>query len=217
MGHAQTLWAVAPSPERFRKSVVKITVISQSADYLTPWNPGRITSSSGTGFVISGNRILTNAHVSSNARFIAVEKDGDSNKYEAKVQFIAHDCDLAILKVKDSSFFNRMLPLSLGEIPPLDSTVTVVGFPIGGNRLSVTRGVVSRIDYQLYSHSSADSHLAIQIDAAINPGNSGGPVFQNRNIGTHRRAIFAPRIPQHQRSAAKLRCCMNHQYPLKLS
>jgi hypothetical protein len=46
----------------------------------------------------------------------------------------------------------------------------------------VTRGVVSRIDFQPYSHSEVDSHLTIQIDAAINPGNSGGPVMQDGKV-----------------------------------
>jgi hypothetical protein len=48
--------------------------------------------------------------------------------------------------------------------------------------MSVTTGIVSRIDFQLYSHSSIDSHLAIQISAQINPGNSGGPVMQNSKV-----------------------------------
>ena len=169
-------------PKMVSNSVVKISVVSQRPDYSVPWNPGRIAQTSGTGFLISGNRILTNAHVSSNARFIVIEKDDDSRKYEASVKFIAHDCDLAILKVADESFLDGLTPLTFGGVPNLNSTVMVVGYPIGGNRLSVTRGVVSRIDYQVYSHSSADSHLAIQIDAAINPGNSGGPVLQKNAV-----------------------------------
>jgi len=48
--------------------------------------------------------------------------------------------------------------------------------------MSVTTGIVSRIDFQLYTHSSIDSHLAIQISAQINPGNSGGPVMQNGKV-----------------------------------
>jgi len=60
--------------------------------------------------------------------------------------------------------------------------VRVIGYPIGGERLSVTRGVVSRIDFQPYSHTRADSHLVVQIDAAINPGNSGGPVLQDDKV-----------------------------------
>lgn len=168
--------------EFLRKAVVRIHVVAQIPDYGVPWSPGKTRTGSGTGFVIDGNRILTNAHISSNSRFIAVEKEGDARQYEARVKFIAHDCDLAILEVIDTSFFIGMTQLSFGAIPPLDSTVVVLGYPIGGNRLSVTRGVVSRIDFQTYSHSSADSHLAIQIDAAINPGNSGGPVIQGNNV-----------------------------------
>ncbi len=75
-----------------------------------------------------------------------------------------------------------MRPLLIGGIPKLNTTVIAVGYPIGGDRISVTRGVVSRIDFRGYSHSGVDNHLAIQIDAAINPGNSGGPVLQNNQV-----------------------------------
>jgi hypothetical protein len=53
---------------------------------------------------------------------------------------------------------------------------------MGGVQLSVTRGVVSRIEMTTYAHSGVDQHLAIQTDAAINPGNSGGPVIQNGKV-----------------------------------
>lgn len=165
-----------------RKSVIEIEATAQIADYSVPWNPGRISSMTGTGFLIDGGQILTNAHVAGNARFITVQKEGDSRKYEARIKYIAHDCDLSLLEVIDPSFIQGMQPLRLGGIPALDSTVSVLGYPIGGDRLSVTRGVVSRIDFQVYSHSGVDSHLAIQIDAAINPGNSGGPVMQNNRV-----------------------------------
>lgn len=171
-----------PIAAKIRASVFKISVSALYPDYAVPWNPGQITGGSGTGFLIDGGLVMTNAHVSSNARFIVLEKEGDSRKYEARVKHIAHDCDLALLEVLDSGFAKGLTPLGFGTIPALDTTVTAVGYPIGGDRLSVTRGVVSRIDYQAYSHSGVDSHLAIQIDAAINPGNSGGPVLQNNTV-----------------------------------
>ena len=40
---------------------------------------------------------MTNAHVVSNSRYLTVEREGDPNKYQATVRFIAHDCDLAVL------------------------------------------------------------------------------------------------------------------------
>src|SRR5437588_10056424 len=75
-----------------------------------------------------------------------------------------------------------MVALKFGGIPELESTVSAYGYPLGGERMSVTTGIVSRIDFQLYTHSSVDSHLTIQISAQINPGNSGGPVMQNAKV-----------------------------------
>jgi len=165
-----------------QKSLVRITATSVEPDYKAPWNSVGIQRAVGAGFVISGNRILTNAHVVSNSRYLTVEREDDPNKYPATVQFVAHDCDLALITVSAPDFFKNMLPLKFGGIPALESTVSAYGYPIGGERMSVTTGIVSRIDFQLYTHSSVDQHLAIQISAQINPGNSGGPVMQNAKV-----------------------------------
>ena len=165
-----------------QKSLVRITATSVEPDYKAPWNAGGLERGVGAGFVISGNRIMTNAHVVANSRYLTVERDGDPNKYPAKVQFIANDCDLAVITVPAPDFFKNMLPLQFGGIPALESTVSAYGYPIGGERMSVTTGIVSRVDFQLYTHSSVDQHLAIQISAQINPGNSGGPVMQDAKV-----------------------------------
>ncbi|NBV87229.1 MAG: serine protease, partial [Verrucomicrobia bacterium] len=159
---------IAAEASPIRKSLARIGNTSQDPNYRQPWLPGVTMSSSGTGWVVSKDRILTNAHVVSNARFLTLEKENDPKKYIATVEHIAHDCDLAILKVQDPSFFQGTIPLELGDIPDIESEVSVYGYPIGGERLSVTRGVVSRIDFRPYAHSGIDSHLTIQIDAAIN-------------------------------------------------
>jgi S1-C subfamily serine protease len=167
-----------------RESIVKIHVTLQQEDFLQPWQARSLLNSNGSGFIIKGKRIMTNAHVVSDARFIEVQREGDPRKYPATVAFIAHDCDLAILHVKDSAFFNDTLPLAFGRsLPTLNDSVLALGYPMGGDRLSLTKGVVSRIDYNLYAHSTVDSHLVMQVDAAINPGNSGGPVlFDNKVV-----------------------------------
>ncbi len=164
------------------RSLARITTTSQDPNYREPWAAGSIEGEVGTGFIIDGHRILTNAHVVSNARFVTVDKEDDPRKYTATVQFIAHDCDLAVLKVNEPGFFDNTVPLELGDIPAIESTVAAYGYPVGGDRMSVTEGIVSRIDFQTYTHSSVDSHLAIQISAAINPGNSGGPVLQHGKV-----------------------------------
>ena len=178
-----TLVAQTPSlPSDVYKSVFRIEVATQVPDYQTPWNSGRFSGGIGTGFLIGKNKILTNAHVVSNGRRVLVTVYGSPKKYPAKVEFIAHDSDLALLSVEDFSDFESFPIFELGDVPSLESQVRVIGYPVGGDRLSVTRGVVSRIDFQPYSHSRADSHLVVQIDAAINPGNSGGPVLQDGKV-----------------------------------
>ena len=165
------------------QSVFKIYVAAQRYDYSLPWQAAGLASGTGTGFLISEKRILTNAHLVADARFIQVQRNGDARRYNATVRFVGHDCDLAILAVDDPDFFRGAQPLELADqLPHLSDEVTVLGFPMGGNRLSVTRGVVSRLDYSTYAHSGVDQHLVVQVDAAINPGNSGGPVMQDRQV-----------------------------------
>ena len=178
-----SLPARAISIVEVRKSLVHITTTTQDPNYRVPWNPGANECGTGAGFIIAGNRILTNAHVVANARFISVERENDPKHYIAKVEHIAHDCDLAVLKVAEWRFFEGTVALSFtNQIPQIESSVSVYGYPIGGDRLSVTTGVVSRIAFHTYAHSAADSHLTIQTSAAINPGNSGGPVVQDGKV-----------------------------------
>ncbi len=173
--------AIAPAPTIY-DSVVKIEVATQVPDYRTPWNSGRFSGGTGTGFIIGPNQILTNAHVVSDNRRLLVTRRGSSQKHVARVRHIAHDCDLALIELQDFKPFEGLPHLEIGGMPKLESRVSAIGYPVGGERLSVTQGVVSRIDFSSYSHSRADSHLVIQIDAAINPGNSGGPVIQDKKV-----------------------------------
>jgi S1-C subfamily serine protease len=164
------------------KSIVRIEASFLFPDYRTPWLSGRPTSGSGTGWLVGKNRFVTNAHVVSNSTKLVIRIMDDPNPYEAHVKFIAHDCDLAIIEPENPKPFEKLQALDLDAIPELNTEVIAVGYPIGGERVSVTRGVVSRIDFQSYSHSGIDQHLAIQVDAAINPGNSGGPVLQDGKV-----------------------------------
>ncbi len=163
------------------KSVVKIFVTSNQMDFYRPWQSHGIASNSGSGVIISGNRILTNAHVVKDQTFIQVKKHGDPKKYTAHVLAVGNECDLALLRVENENFFDDTKPLTFGGLPELQDTVTVLGYPRGGEKLSITEGVVSRIEVSTYAQS-ARQLLALQIDAAINPGNSGGPVLQDGKV-----------------------------------
>lgn len=163
-------------------SVVKIHVTSKSFDESEPWNTSTL-SGTGTGFVIAGNRIITNAHIVEDSTFIEVQLDGDSKRYKASTIAISHETDLAVITLENKKFFEKIKPLQLGTLPHIHRKVVVYGYPIGGDALSITEGVISRIEYQNYAHSSL-AYLAIQVDAAINYGNSGGPaIVENKVVG----------------------------------
>jgi hypothetical protein len=68
------------------------------------------------------------------------------------------------------------------KLPHIKDAVLAYGFPTGGNSLSITKGIVSRIEFVSYNYPV--SGLRIQVDAAINPGNSGGPaIADDKMIG----------------------------------
>jgi S1-C subfamily serine protease len=182
-------------------SVVKIFTTSVAPSYASPWQQQREQKSTGTGFAIDLTNIIssklqsyqllimTNNHVIRNATTVRVLRHGMPGKYTGKILCASPECDLALVAVEDEDFWQSVKPLRFafgsdlhhagnGEIlPVLGSRVTAVGYPIGGDNISVTRGVVSRIDLMDYtSVNPAGKLLVVQIDAAINPGNSGGPV-----------------------------------------
>lgn len=171
----------AADDSRIRKSVVKIFATFQKPNYYQPWQMSPQDSLSGSGCIIKGNRILTNAHVVSDRNYIQVRKAGEADKYTAEVEYVAHDCELAVLKVEDPSFFKGTVPIELGKLPHQRDKVAAYGFPTGGDELSVTEGVVSRVEVTEYAHSGMQL-LTIQTDAAINPGNSGGPVIKDGKL-----------------------------------
>lgn len=113
--------------------------------------------------------------------FVLVRKHGSPTKYKAEVKAVGHECDLAILVVENDEFWDGMNPLEFGDIPFLQEAVAVVGYPQGGDTISVTKGVVSRVEPTQYVHGAAQL-MAIQIDAAINPGNSGGPAIMGKKV-----------------------------------
>lgn len=172
-----------PSTEErdvIKDAVVHVYVVKHSYNALSPWN-SNTQKGSGSGLIIKGGLILTNAHVAADATFLEVQRHGETKRYEAEVVYISHEADLALLRTKEATTFNDVQPLELGDLPQTQQEVEVYGFPIGGTTLSITRGVVSRIEKQNYAHTD-ENLIAVQIDAAINFGNSGGPVISNGKV-----------------------------------
>jgi S1-C subfamily serine protease len=159
--------AGADSVNRVENSVVKVFATMRYPDPFKPWTKQAPQEVTGSGIIIEGRRILTNAH----------------DKIAASVEAVAPGIDLAILKLEDKTFFDTRPALERANIlPDIKDAVMAYGFPTGGSSLSITKGIVSRIEFTRYNYPA--SGLRIQIDAAINPGNSGGPaVVDGRMIG----------------------------------
>lgn len=70
--------------------------------------------------------------------------------------------DTALLTVNDDEFWEGVSPVEFGDLPVLQDAVTVVGYPIGGDTISVTSGVVSRMEILSYVHGSTEL-LGLQV------------------------------------------------------
>jgi S1-C subfamily serine protease len=194
------LSATLPARAGPEESVVKVIAAPQLPDPTQPWAKPAAGDGNGTGVVVEGNRILTNAHVVVYSREVFVQARPGDEKFEAKVVAVDRDIDLAVLTVKDSKFFSKKPPVPrANKLPRIQDPVTVYGFPVGGNDLSVTKGEISRIDFKTYGFRGTGT--VIQISAAVNPGNSGGPalvgdkivgIVQSYAVGTQNIAYIIP-------------------------
>jgi S1-C subfamily serine protease len=149
-------------------SVVRIISNNQDNDYYNPSNVITEEPSIGTGFFIDKNIIITCSHVVELAETIYFTIPTlSSNKYKAKIQGICQTLDIAILQsieYDSPSFLN----ITNSDNANLQDPIVVVGFPLGRDKIKVTKGIIS---------GSQDGYL--QIDSAINSGNSGGPLINS--------------------------------------
>ncbi len=178
---AKTEVPVPPKTDTVENSVVKVFATVRTPDPFKPWTKQAPREITGTGVVIEGKRILTNAHVALYASQVQVQASQSGDKLSAIVEFVAPGIDLAVLKLEDETFFATHPALvRAAKLPSVKDTVMVYGFPTGGTNLSITKGIVSRIEFAGYNFPV--SGLRIQIDAAINPGNSGGPALAGEEM-----------------------------------
>src|SRR5450432_4129467 len=168
-------------PPALENSVVKIFSTMRYPDPFKPWTKQAPTEATASGVVIEGKRILTNAHAVLYASQVQIQANAAGDKLSASVLAIAPGIDLAVLQLDDPSFFDTHPPVArASKLPQIKDPVLAYGFPTGGASLSITKGIVSRIEFASYNYPV--SGLRIQIDAAINPGNSGGPAMDGDNM-----------------------------------
>jgi S1-C subfamily serine protease len=133
--------APPPPPPAPAESVVKVTATLRYPNPFRPWAPSKSNEVAGTGVVIGGNKVLTNAHLVRYATEVFVQAGTGADKVEATVESIGPDVDLAVLTVSDRTFFSTRRPIRrAARLPSARDPVEVYGFPIGGGEMSVTRG-----------------------------------------------------------------------------
>jgi len=168
----------ASADDAVSRSAVKVFATKRSPDLSKPWTKQAPQEVSGSGVILDGQQIITNSHVIAYADQIYVQPYQSTEKISCKVIFQAPGVDLALLKPDDDSIFSQYPGLTLADyLPEIKSTINVYGYPVGGKELSVTEGIVSRIEYGKLFYDT--SGLIIQIDAALNAGNSGGAAVSN--------------------------------------
>jgi S1-C subfamily serine protease len=171
----------ADAQDQIRDLVVKIHATQHAPDLLRPWTKNSPQQVKGSGVVIDGKRILTNAHVVKYASQIYVQPNQSASHIPARIEALTPGMDLAVLKLDDESFFDNRGALPFAqELPRVKDNINVYGYPTGGTELSVTQGIVSRIEYTDYYYQAAG--LRIQVDAALNFGNSGGPAVSDGKL-----------------------------------
>jgi serine protease Do len=124
----------------------------------------------GSGVLVTGNVILTNAHVVEGAKTLVVTTQ-DRRNLEVEVAGADPKSDLAVLRIKSDTKGLKFLDFADSETAHLGQVVLAIGNPFGVGE-TVTMGIVSakgRADLGI-----TDYEDFIQTDAAINPGNSGG-------------------------------------------
>src|SRR5882757_1864348 len=163
-------------PAALENSAVKIFSTMRYPDPFKPSTNQAPSEATASAVVIEGKRILTNAHAVLYASQVQVQANAAGDKVSATILAIAPGIDLAVLQLDDPSFFDTHPPVArASKLPQIKDPVLAYGFPTGGSSLSITKGIVSRIEFASYNYPT--SGLRIQIDAAINPGNSGGPAL----------------------------------------
>ena len=145
-------------------SVVKIRAIAPSCQKVLE----------GSGFVLSPDRVMTNAHVVAGANSVTVEASG--NPYDATVVSYDPTVDIAILSVPNLPSG----PLAFANTPVTSGTQAVVmGYPGGGGFIATPARIRELIELSgpdIYRSATVNREV-YTVRASVEQGNSGGPLI----------------------------------------
>jgi len=153
-----------PVVESTEPSVVKIRAIAPSCQKVLE----------GSGFVLSHDRVMTNAHVVAGANSVTVEASG--NPYDATVVSYDPTVDIAILSVPNLPSG----PLAFANTPVTSGTQAIVmGYPGGGGFVPTPARIRELIELSgpdIYRSATVNREV-YTVRASVEQGNSGGPLI----------------------------------------
>ncbi|WP_162196976.1 acid resistance serine protease MarP [Mycobacterium lepromatosis] len=146
-------------------SVVKIRSVAPSCQKVLE----------GTGFVISLDRVMTNAHVVAGSDGVQVYASG--NPFDATVVSYDPSVDIAILAVPHLP----PAPLLFDDTKAKPGTnVVMLGYPVGGNFTATSariRQAIKLTGPDIYRNPAPVTREVYTIRATVEQGNSGGPLI----------------------------------------
>ena len=156
----------SPALTNDERSIVKVTGTATTCSL----------SIEGSGFVISPDHVLTNAHVVAGVDQGPIVTTADGRKYPARVVLYDPETDVAVLDVPGLA----AQKLGFAPPPPNGSSGIVAGYPLGNPFTAVPATIgsppISATGPDIYQSRSVSRQL-YTIRADIKPGNSGGPLL----------------------------------------
>jgi S1-C subfamily serine protease len=156
--------ATDPVVAATRPSVLKIRGVAPSCQKVLE----------GSGFVVSPNRVMSNAHVVAGSESVTVEVDGQT--YDADVVSYDPSADISILDVPGLP--SPPLEFDMQEAPTGTDAV-VMGYPGGGDFTATPariREIIQLNGPDIY-HTTTVTREVYTIRGTVRQGNSGGPLI----------------------------------------
>ncbi|MHC2186487.1 S1-C subfamily serine protease [Rathayibacter agropyri] len=126
----------------------------------------------GSGFVASDDRVITNAHVVAGVAQPVVEATGEAPR-TGRVVYIDTAADLAVVAVDGLD----AAPLALDDAVAAGDDAVVAGYPFGGPLTLGAAQVSSDSTVSLMVDGAPTSREVLTLAAVVNQGNSGGPLL----------------------------------------
>ena len=158
---------------------VSVTVTGQGFDYFSPWKRGPIVKKPLTGCVIKGDRIITLAQPLANHILVEVSKLGSPRKYPADVLLKDYNSGLALLTVRDKSFFEGLAPAEFVPTGRLRGRAQVVRWAPQGNLKSYA---AEAFNTSIEMFGACGAVLLHHMIAGLDSGATGEPVFLNGRL-----------------------------------